>query len=484
MTTLAEYKTWLSNPLSIPNIIGTIACKANGVETTLKVTLRKYKNYLPVLEAGLSYSEEWAIDNQPSISISGLKFNNINGQYDYVLKYIFSKRDVTFSIGDVSWDESSYVPILSCKAVTIKPDGDHYFTLVLGDKLQQLNNPVSEYKVKDFGLTTNENDNLDTIVPILIGECANIVPILFNKLTREYKYSIGPSRGLIEIRDDERPMSLESENQSTASFIPKFKILGELTCSAQGHLISGTTWTNRIGALCAALAMEGGNANTKFISSEIDWSSINAFDSAFPYPIGYYSTSKENMLVIMQALASSVQAQVYCSRLGLLRIDYLRFTSSVATISNKFLTSKVSHSDYIAPIGTVSLNYCKNWNPQTVTNAVVDSSKELLKKEWQIATKTNSSIISEYRLSATATPRDTYLIRKADAETEAQRELDFWKVPRNIYELKLTRDLLWLETGQTVTLNLSRYGLENSLAIIMSMNYNWTAFEVTIKVIV
>jgi len=88
-------------------------------------------------------------------------------------------------------------------------------------------------------------------------------------------------------------------------------------------------------------------------------------------------------------------------------------------------------------------------------------------------------------LNAEPVQIDTMLLTRADADAEAQRRLDLWKVPRTTYEFDGVPELLTLELGQAVTVYSPRFGMAAGVSgIIISLAPDWNTGRVKVGFLV
>ena len=92
---------------------------------------------------------------------------------------------------------------------------------------------------------------------------------------------------------------------------------------------------------------------------------------------------------------------------------------------------------------------------------------------------------ADYRLDAEPVQQDTMLLRRVDAEAEAQRRLAISRLPRTAYEFDGTAEMLALELGQAVTVTHPRFGMENGVAgQVVSLAPDWLTGHVKVGFVV
>ena len=77
------------------------------------------------------------------------------------------------------------------------------------------------------------------------------------------------------------------------------------------------------------------------------------------------------------------------------------------------------------------------------------------------------------------------LLRETDAEPEAQRRLDLWKVPRRVYRFTGFAQTLPITIGDGITLYSDRFGLTSGkTGIVLSARPDWSAGRNEIEVMI
>lgn len=224
--------------------------------------------------------------------------------------------------------------------------------------------------------------------------------------------------------------------------------------------------------------------------NDIDGKNFTLFDSLHPQPVGVYADGRTNVLELCQQLANSVDAQLVMSRTGLLRLIQLTIpgtgTPVVVTEAQMVERSlKIQSRPFVK--GAVMLGFNKNYTVQEgLLTSIPEAHKTLFAMEWLTATVTEPTVIADYKLNDAPPQTDTMLCKRTDAQVEAQRRLDMWKVPRTVFQFEGTADLLaTLELGSAITIFNRRFNLQNGkTGIVVSLAPNWLNGRVTVGVLV
>jgi hypothetical protein len=131
------------------------------------------------------------------------------------------------------------------------------------------------------------------------------------------------------------------------------------------------------------------------------------------------------------------------------------------------------------------LAYCKNWSPlQAPAASLPTRSGANYKQQWWYVTSTDATTQTNYKLDVQPQPEETLLIVDTEAQTEADRRRDLWKVPRHIYTATYFSHLLLTELGDPITITHDRFGLgSGKTGIALEIERDWLAGRVTIGVL-
>lgn len=485
LATESQFKSWLTGlNYDSATIICEAGVKSGGTEITRYLSTKGYHssigNYLPIISGGFETTELLNIDGEASLSTSDLTLVNFNHQYDSWLNDIWDNRPIKLWLGFMRFGSYRFWPIFDGLIQMIDVRDKSHFVLKIADKLQSVNTPVSEAKIGGTG------ENKDALIPIALGEICNGKGILTDDPTHEYQVHNGPFEGIIEHRDDGVPTTI-TPHTSTGKYNLTTMPYGDLCCSIQGGKWSGVYY-NTIADLIKILVKNYGKASTQLTNSDIDLTNFSDFNTANPYVIGKYITSTENVLAVCQEMASSAGAKLISNALGKLQLFQINLpaTGTAIDFTAKDIKLDSLHIGQKIPIvGAVKLGYCKNWNPSDYPDsAIPEVDRNLLKTEWRTVTKTDATTIADYKLSEDSTQIDTLLVNVTQANTEAQRRLDFGKTQRWIYEFDGLPQTLFATIGQSATLTHPTLNLSaGKSGMIVKIRKDWGNLNTTVGVL-
>lgn len=489
----AEFNAWLVNPSAIRIVLVEVVATVAGVDTTRYLATRGYvtsssdtpanTHYLPIVTTGVSFTEQLSLTGGASLSTGDLEIANYAGERDAWLDDIWDNRPIQAFIGDPRWARSDFRMIFNGIVATINSKNRDTLNLIMTDKLQRLNTPVIETKLG--GTSANK----DVVLPLSFGEVHNITPLLSDPVTLEYQIHNGPVESIFEVRDNGKPVSVTVTN-STGKFVLNQQSFGAITVSAQGDKPSA--YNNTVSQLVQRLVTGYGKSADQFVTADLDTTNLAAFDTACPQPVGLYldAGAGTNVLEACQTLASSVGAGVVMSRLGKMRLIQLQVpgAGTPTTIQpSQMIEKSLQIVDRPKVVASVMLGFNKNWTVQDgLVTSIPEEHKVLYATEWLTSTQTDSTVKSNYKLNADPEQIDTMLLRKTDADAEAIRRRDIWKVARTVYSFIGTADLLsTLELGNGITLFNQRFNMSaGKTGTIISLAPNWLTGRVTVKVLI
>lgn len=434
--------------------------------------------YLAVVAQGFAFSESLAMDGSPSISVGDIAIHNEDGLLDSWLGDVWTNRAVRVYIGDVSWPRADFQLVFAGLVAELTASSAGRLNIVLRSALERLNSPVTD------ALLGGDSQNADRLLPITLGECHNVSPLLTNAAQHEYQYHQGAAERLIEVRDNGVPVAVTSMLLNG-----KFRLnstpAGQITASVQGQF----PYTATVAGIVQLLATQYGAPDQRLTAADMDTAQLAAFDAAHPQPVGVYLPDRSNVLQTAQALAASVGAQVVASSLGKLRIVKVALPGVGAPVAigpDDCVLGSLKMRERPQVVAGVKLGYCRNWTVQdNLDTGIPPEHKDLYAQEWLTVTARDEAVATAYKLYADIPQQDTHLLREADAQAEANRRLALWSVQRTVYQIECFAHLLGLELGQAVTLTADRWGLDAGKAgVVVGLQRDWIKGRVSVEVLI
>lgn len=484
-------KAWLAEDQQIC-LLAEVGVKSGGTETTRYLSNAGYVSgpsdtpantiYAPRLVGGFSFSRSLNIDSAGgSVSFGELQLDNTDGALDGWVSDIWAMRTIRLYVGSPSWPRASFEQVFSGVAEDIRPSSRGQLALRLRDVLAPLQGPISTAKVGGTG------DNKDTLLPIALGECFNVEPLLLSSTgLATYRASLSAVEQIVEVRDNGYPVTVTtSAGAGTLTLL--YARYGQITCDVQGAKVLGA-YRNDVGGLVEWAATTIGDGQM-LDPSAIDSAALSAFRSACPQPVGMWIADQRSRIDVMQELAASVGATVSAGLDGKLRIVRLAFGTPTRTITPaQMMGGTFEPVARPAVKGAVRLSGCRNWavqNASSLAAALEANQVDVLTTESAIRQSSNPTTLADYKQGDAPDVIDTLLVVESDIDAEAARRQALWGVPRTVFRCTLVPELMDIELGETVTIQHPRLGLSaGAPGIVTRVDTNFFTAKSTIEVLV
>ena len=473
LKTGGRYVVLVEVQTSIPKYLSTVPY------TTLPTDSPANRPYLPIIAGGVAVSETLPLDGSAALSAGDIELHNEDGSLDLWLSEVWTNRSIQVFVGDVTWPRADFKLVFDGVISDIDSSSASRLNIVLRDKLQRLNAPVSEE------MLGGSTPNAGRLRPVLLGECHNIEPLLTDPANHEYQCHNGTVERIIEVRSEGVPRTITTAGVPAGSFRLTASPEGTITASVQG----ATPYKSTVAGIVQTLVTAYGTPTERFTSEDLDAAQLAEFDTAHPQPVGLYVNDRGNVLQLCQELAASVGAQVAISRQGKLRLLKIALPPAGAptTItSSDYEAQSLNIGSRTSVIAGVRLGYCKNWTVQsTIDSGIPAEHRDMFAQEDLIVSSRDATVASVYRLYADPPQVNTLLLKSSDAVAEATRRLNLWKQTRTIYSFNGFSHLLNLELGQALTLYADRFGLsEGKTGIIVGLKPDWISRRVQVEVLI
>lgn len=500
MKTLPEIIQWLKQQDHIRVLLVEVeGVKIQGVSSTLYLSNKAFTStptdtpantcYDPCVVGGISFSESISLDGTPSIGFGDIEIENIGGIRDTWLDYIWANRTVNIYIGDPRWYKNDYYKIFSGVVSDIASRDNSKLNLILLDKLERLNKPISEDLIGGTG------NNKDVVKPLVFGECFNVSPVSTDSNPNQLEYIVhnGNTERLIEVRDNGVPLvgtSLPTFTAATGKFVLTRSPAGQITASVQGSTL-GATYSNKVADIIKYIVKNYGPTETKLTDADIDLDIFNDFNAVHTQPVGIFCNSRENILDVCQQLAYSVGAGLAINSSGKLALIKLAIPGTSPTLyvtPNDMEFNSISVTERSIVKGSVKLGYCRNWSVQEGTSlagGVPSTHAQVYALEYGPTMVEDTAQIVEYKLYTQVEEESTLLLNKTTADAEANRRLDLWSVPRKIVTAIYYAHMLEVTLGQSFNITHPRFGLDAGVSgTVVSIERDWVRGRVTIGVLI
>jgi hypothetical protein len=509
---MLSYNTWLETTSNIPKVLLVqINYKQAGNPQTLYLSTHTVniagQQYFGIIRNNFTINQSISTEYTASISYSDIEIFNGNGEYDSYLSetYVWNNQSAKVYIGPLQETYTSintnFELIFDGLILDIDSKDRNCINFKLVDKLQNLNTSLSELTLGNYYQGNIVAENIynnqykNNLKPICFGEVHNITPLFTDPTTLEYMVHHTAVEQILEVRDNGVPVAFNTTIQVSSIPQGSFRLIanpvGTITCSIQGSkagvdLISGASTNSYFNTASSTIAsiLKNYGKLVGYSSSVVDTASFSSQGSEL---VGVYIPDRVNVLQLCQDIAKHTGRILTVSRLGKLKlIDLAIPTSTSNFITNSdILLNSLSLIKQISIVAGHRIGYAKNWTIQNnLETAIPQQHKELFSTEYLEYLAADTTAKNNYNITTEPEIEGTYLIDIANATSIATKKLNLFKQPRKIYKMTCISKFLYLEVGDSVQLQLSRFGLMNKYALIVTTVPDWIKGTIELEVLV
>lgn len=374
--------------------------------------------------------------------------------------YLVAGRAIVIKYGGEDLPESEYRTIFSGTCGALRSWNNAGFRIEIGDPLEALRQKKATPNVIPQALNTPESV-VGKPVPLALGRCRNVSPILIDDVAYTYRVSDAAPAGVgcsavTAVHDDGAAVSYTDHGDGT--FTLALSPVGTITADVDGATFSGV-YKNTVGGILNGLLTTLGGV------SNVSSSHIAALDAAMPYEVGIYVADAVDVLTVMDRLCKGLPIWRAFTRLGQFRCgEFAPPTGTPDLVVDETGTVVGSLSGETDPvIWKQALRFGRNHTPIPEDRAAGSLSldqKSWLATDWRTAEASDPAIQTAFPLAAEGDPADTALIDAADAEAVAAKWLALQGAFRRRYRITLKPLSLAYELNACARLVFPRFGLE------------------------
>lgn len=360
---------------------------------------------------------------------------------------------VRIYLGDKSWPKAAFQQIIAGICDGITPDQSK-IRIKFRDAADVLQTPLLTERYTD-------GTAAEQLIPLCLGRCFNIKPVLIDAATHRYQFNKVPSAAVTAVRFNG---ALVPEANYTVDLIDStiaFTVypVGDVTMDVDGAVV-GDAWLQTAVDFIGYVASLRGLT----VQCQVDLPS---------YMLGLYITSDISVDKVLDDICSSIGAYWLFDRTGqflVRRFNGLPAAADVEMSSDQTVFGTTKIRRVINPLYSLTLGYKRNWSPLSSIAAVVHETAPDVAKELATSAKTTSlqqdDVLANYP-QAESINVTTLIVQPVDAISEASRRLALAAVPHFVYELKqFAAPFVWLP-GMCAALEVP--GINGSLAIITKL---------------
>lgn len=386
-------------------------------------------------------------------SVSRLKVANLDGERDAWLNLAWAGWPINLYLGDATWARADFRCIYTGIIATLAADGRSALSIATRDNRDRLKTKVQTNRVTGTG----------ALVPLCLGSCFNISPILIDEASLIYQVHDGAVSAISAVRDNGVVVAKTNDlthGKFTLSASPAGKITADVVGASDGTATGMITWIiERV-------------AGTGLIDED------NFADFPNAATLGLYLDREINADQAVNDICDSVGASLLVSREGLFelhRFEAPAVTAALELDQDDVFEGKLEVAEVEPPKVSISLEAARNWTPQSegeLAGYVTDiGNQELYQRAGVVVTATNSGVAADYPLARADDTIRTLFSDEADAQDEADRRAAIRVEPHFRYKATLSAASFQVGIGDTLNLTHPRFGLsggENCLVIGLS----------------
>lgn len=375
---------------------------------------------------------------------------------------------VVIRCGDAYWPMSQFGIIVTAVADALTATSYDTAQLTLRDPSALLRQQLQSTLI-------NVGPNAGQPLPICLGRCFNISPVLLDEVTKTYQVHDGAIHAITAVRENGVAIP-HTSNLVTGTFT--------LTNNAKGRVTADVD-----GAKPAGIWLQTAAQMITYLTSRFGIAVPEGLGSLPTYQLGLYIMGDKTLSDALDDISTSVAAAWFYLRTG--QLQWYWFNGIGAPMQT--LTADSIEDDTlwprrrIAPAKAVTIGYRKNWTPQAdgLAGSVRETTPAIATAYEQDESKEfidNSTALADFP-DATDITTSTLIVLQADAAIEAARRAAWAAVPRHVYELSAFSAPFNLELGQTVTIQYPRYFIDGQSAVITRITDDLLYDTATVEVI-
>ncbi|MBI2313588.1 MAG: hypothetical protein HYU77_13895 [Betaproteobacteria bacterium] len=429
---------------------------------------------------------EGRTSGESRVGYGELVLANADGGLDGLIDYGFDGRAATILLGeDTAAYPSGFVTVLKG---TLEQAGFswHQVTLRLRDRQAELDRPIQTTKYAGTnalpaGLEGVAGDLKGKPKPRLYGVVKNIPAPMVNSSRLIYQVNDGAVNAVDAVYDQGIALTKGTDYTSQTDMETNAPAAGNFRAwPAGGYFRLGS---NPAG-LITADATQGATAAARTVaqivqaivtgpggiaSGDVVAGDITALDTANAAVVGIWIAEERPTKSALDELCASVGAWWGFDRLGQFRLQRLEAPSgaAVATLTEVETVGRIERvasadAGRGVPAYRVNLDYLRNYAVQDsdLAAGVANAQREWLRQETRRVTATDTAV-QTLHLLAPELAVTTLLTVESDAQTEANRIRDLYKVRRDPLKLHVRLDATLaaaVDLGKVVTVKVGRFG--------------------------
>lgn len=408
-------------------------------------------------------------------SFGAIRILNGDGDYDEILDYNWIGRNVKVLVGTKDFTYNQFVKVFDGIASGLEYSEDEIIVNIQNND-RVLETEFVQVRYEGTGGLDGGADIEGIVKPLLYGEALRLTPVLVDAANLIYQIHDGSMQSVDAVYDRGVALTnggdvadITTATPSASQFITQLSggyiklgssPDGQITVDAKGDNTGG--YINLSGQIISRLIRTKlGLFN--FTSSQIDQGALNTLDNQITGKVGIYLSDVTNVQTILNDLLTPLQAYWLFDRQGALTVDFADVPgqSLLTFTESDIIDNEIEVIQTYSPTWRISVGYARRLtNQQEIASAASDAYRSFNEEEYRVIVNENRNI---RRAAATAVEKkyDTALVDKVDAEALTQRLVNVYSEVRKVYRVRVTNLLFRVFIGDTVTLQLNRFGLSS-----------------------
>lgn len=429
-----------------------------------------------------------------------IELQNVDGGLDYLRpeNYAFDGRRCVVRLGGiVDGVQMAYgdFGVIFDGTVEAIEFGDQLVTVRLRDPQHKIDVPLQSALYGGTGGADGTVELAGTPKPCLYGQVFNFEPVLVDPVLMIYQLHYQDIHSIQKVKDQGVQITAGVNRGSYAGLVGTAPTAGQfdyvqssagsyvrlgstpnglVTVDAKGD-DSGSGYVDSVAGIIERIVTGPGGLS----ASDLDGATFTALNSANPATVGFYTRDPINIPDVLDLLVNSIGAYFTFSRSGKLQVGRIEQPSGtpVEVYSDDFGFTRLPT---VVPTWRLAIGYQKNHRPMSDADLAtsfrpggVNAASAPALKTSMLYSSTSDAAVKTAHLLALDLKVDTQLALLADATAEATRQLNLFKVVRDLYRVRVKSLPFARNLGEVVQLTLDRYGLEaGKLFTIIGMSEN------------
>jgi len=428
---------------------------------------------------------------EPDVTFGFIELANAEGSLDYLARCAVDGRTLAIyglEAVDSAWSTRTLLFAGTMEQVELSWTT---VTIRIRDRLFDFKKPLQPTLY--LGTTTaggqntaegNLDDLKDKPKPLLFGAAFNFSPVLANRFDLIYQVTSRTFNSGIVVRDNGVPLTF-TQNYDTIQALRTATMTGGqyATATALGLFRIGAKPAGQI-TVDATEGASGQRSAARNVQRLLEFmglpttaysvADLNALHALNPADIGIWIGAGEaERLEIISQLLDGIGATCVPDRLGVLRFFRIDAPTGNALVEydSSYILDRGAGIERVVtndegrglPAKKLTLEYGYNYTVQTGTQisntAATEAAKAFAGEEWRTVVVKDDAVATAFLMAQELTFQ-SLLVNAADAQAEATRRLNLYKVKRDRYRVPLKTEYADnINLGDIVSLRLNRFGL-------------------------